>query len=242
MAKKKKCDICGKEFESEKGLKIHKSKKHKDKGEKTRKKATKSNREKEIKIVVGVMVSIILIVLLVFLIGQSQKNFEYNGLEFKERQMGEITYYDTHFLVRTNDRSKKRFKFSFRNDPRELKNITVEGNIVLNKNVGLAADSDLICENNNLALMTLSINFFDRLGIDTFSGTTNKTLAERYNKSLLRCNDTRYSVLSFRKGNKTRIVREGDCYRIYVNDCQIMEVSEKFMIDWYEGYKERVGI
>ncbi len=260
----KKCDICGKKFSSSKGIKIHKSRKHKsvekrieDEEKKEDEKEYKGNldkvgksedekkkeerMEKQFKVILGVMLAAILGFLLIFFIMQAGSDITYRGMDFEKRDVGDITYYDTQFQILSRDGEIRNLDFSFRNHPKELDKIPIEGDLdleVLEENVGISIEDKVVCEYNSVALLGLTMNFFDRLRMDIFKGNIDKDLAEEENETHLVCDNDKYSVLNFREGDETKIVREDNCYHLHVSDCEILEVSERFMLGWYYEYRE----
>jgi hypothetical protein len=200
-------------------------------------KKVKEKQEKQVKLIVIMMISLVLIVVLVNWLLKESNKFEYAGLEFTKGKQGSLVLYFTQFPLKDlSGKTVAYLPFYFREDPRKLDRIKLEGMIRLKKVVALAADKEVIegCEDTLLAAATLSLKFLKDLNIEAFAATPDKAEAEQFNRTYVDCNDTsKYSILIFKKGNESRIIQEGDCYTLEFDNCEIMNVSERFVINTY---------
>ena len=192
--------------------------------------------EKQVQLIFVFMAILIAAIFLSYWFSREIKQFNYAGLEFEKVKIGSLVLYQTKFPLRdvTGDIAKY-MPFYFREDPRKLKGMQVEGNIRLKTNVAIAANADIVekCPDSILSGTSLAL-YLNNLGITSFGATTNKTEAEEYKRNYVNCNNTeKYSILIFQNGNESKIKKEGDCYMLYVKNCEIMNVTERFMIGVY---------
>ncbi len=206
---------------------------------KTLRKKIKEKEERQTRIFVIFMVGLILSVILFYFLFQDIKKFEYAGLEFEKIRQGNLNLYSTKFPLRDiSGRVVAYLPFYFREDPRKLRDIRIEGRIILDnrKPVAITASKEVIesCEDSILAAATLSINFFGPLGIKAFPATTNKSESEILNRTYVSCNDTsNHSIILFEKGDENKIVKNGDCYLLEFKNCEIMNITERFILGLY---------
>lgn len=198
--------------------------------------------EKQIRRTVIIMVILIMAVVFINFLVQKSKKFEYAGLEFIKIKKGELNLYYTKFPILNPTGSVVGYvPFYFRKDPRKLDDIDIGGNIILKKNVALAIDDNFVkkCGDSVLAATTLSL-FLQSTEVEAFGATTNRTEADLLGRRYVRCGDANtllfnpYSVLEFREGNENSINRiNSDCYALTVANCEIMAVTERFMLGMY---------
>lgn len=155
----------------------------------------------------------------------SQNNFEYKELNFKRIQQGEITFYNIFYPMYSKVTGKHTADYNFyiRNDPRELEDISFNGNLIMRPNMVLNVLDDFNCEGKGvIAVSNLAklYSFFGTKVIKDLNAT---------------CDDEgRYMFVQVLKGNETRIEKTGPvCYNIYVKDCEILEGTERFMLETF---------
>jgi len=209
---------------------------------KVRKKKRKVEKEeKQIRTIFIMMVCLVLLIFLVYLLIESTKKFEYIDLEFRKVKKGDLNLYYTKFPVRDLSGEIRGYRgFYFREDPRALEDIKIDGKIKLKKDAALAADSDISgCEDSILAASTLTL-FLQTAGVKSFGATTDKVEAIRYGRSYVNCGEKNsillndYTIISFKESNETRIEqRNNGCYIINVANCDIMNATERFMMGVY---------
>jgi len=193
--------------------------------------------EKQIKIFVWVMIFAVVFFLAIYLSAISEKKFKYSGLIFEKKGQGDLFLYYTEFpVIDFNGNVVSKIPFYFREDPRKLQDIAIlGGKIMLRKNVALAINGDDIenCEDGVLSGTVISL-FLSKSGVSSFGATTNQKEAEELNRRYVNCkNPGDYSVIVFQKADENKIIKSGDCYTIQYSNCEIMNVTEKFMIALY---------
>ena len=189
----------------------------------------------------------VIIILGIFLIGffifynvtNSILNFEVQGVKFQMVQEGNLMLYKTSIpgiiengtfipgIYKTGEKAE--YNFYFRKDPRELeKNIDFSGEIVLKGYMVLNMTEDLAnvsnCEgDSNIAIANLAQLYTMVIGTKIMTDE-NAT-----------CDDNgRYTFLKIEGGDETGIAEyglSGGCYNIKIRDCEILEGTEKFMLE-----------
>jgi len=213
------------------------AKKKKDKKEVKREEKPTKRQEKQLKLVVVFMIFLIASIFLFYWLSVKMNQFEYAGLKFEKTKQGSITFYQTKFPFKDMFGNIVGYlPVYFREDPRKLSNITVDAKINLKKNVALAIDSETVkCEDSILAATTLSL-FLGQAGVNSFGATTNETEAKMLNRTYVECMETsNYSVIIFDNSLVNRIDKSlfSDCYTLSVANCEIMNVTERFMLALY---------
>ncbi len=199
-------------------------------------KKNENNQERQTKsFVFGMVVLIVLIVLAYFLI-QGNKKFEYAGLEFQKGNVGDLTLYFIKIPLNSITGEVVGYASSYvSEDPRKLTNIPINTQIMLKREVALAADSKFVeaCEDSILAATRLSV-YLKNTGINPVAATLDKKEAEELNRNYVNCSaDSDYSIIAFETSEKDEIVKENNCYKVNVANCNVMNVTERLMIGVY---------
>ena len=172
---------------------------------------------------------------------QESKKFEYNGLKFEKIMFGDIPLYRAKIPLFDSLRNLvANYNLYLRNDPRKLKDILVTGEIRLMKNVVIAADENLICEDEAIAGSSLKGFLTNVVRTNVFIGTTEKS---KSNSNLIYadCNSDKFSTLIIETADKTEIVQAGqNCYKIKISNCEIMGAVEKFMVELYKNSRRLI--
>jgi len=199
-----------------------------------------SKREVQLKMTVLFMIVLIITLAVFYMISTSSKKFGYAGIKFQPEKLGSKLFYTGNFpLLDSLGNVNSYLTVYFREDPRKLGNISVDGNIIFKKKIAVAADSNFVykCSDSLIAATTLS-QYLSKLGKTTFPATTNKTEALAMNRTYVACNNTsNYSVVEFIEGDETKIVGNADCYKFYVKNCDVMNITERFMVAAYAQSK-----
>ena len=197
----------------------------------------KKEQEKQLKYILIIIGVIFAAFLITYFIMQSTKGFEYGGAQFSKTKQGAIDLYLAKFPIKDADgKIVSSLPFYFREDPRSLRNIKINGEIQLKRSVALTTDNGLIderCEDIVLAETSLAV-FIRLIGANPFPASLNATEASRDNVTLVSCSNTKDdTVIIFKSGNESSITKNKDCYTISVADCDIMNATERFMMGWY---------
>lgn len=193
----------------------------------------KNIQNRQIKYIITFMIVLILVIIAVVWIINGMKKFEYGGLKFEKIMYDKLPlYYGRIPITDVNKEVVNYYNMYLRNDPRELRNIPIEGVIRLMKNAVISIDSSIEgCEDNGIAGMSLG-TFLRAAGIKTYPGTTNLTVAKESNITYATCNQSENaSVIIIKQGTENKITQEGtNCYSINFADCEINKAVERFMV------------
>ena len=206
--------------------------KKKKKGVK-KKPSIKKTQNKQLVWIVGVMIALILVFLITNSIFRNLNKFEYNDLTFTKTKLGEIDLYHYYYYFDDEEQIYQN-NIYLRNDPRVLDAIPVEGgNIVYprgrlvyvtSNNTGL-----LECPESTLAVAQLA-NFLTNNQLTVRAGTLIEEEARNEAKHITCEIRPDSPVIEISKGSETKIEISDTCYRITANNCEILEVVERFMV------------
>lgn len=157
----------------------------------------------------------------------SISELEYEGVDFKMVKEGQILLYNTALPVIYNGQ-KVRYNFYLRNDPRKLSKISFEGNLVFKDNMVINSTEDFHCEGRGIIAVANILNLYEVIGTKVIK-----------DESATCDSQGRYVYLNILPGNETRVEQFGPaCYNIYINDCEILEGTERFMLETFVELQE----
>ncbi len=198
--------------------------------------ATKNQIKKQKKqfgIILGILAIIILLCLIGFLINYQATHFDYKGLKFKKVVEGDIIFYQVPMITQYGG-SKTTYHFYLRTNPNKLKDVPFDGEIELKNELILDVTTEnLFCDGDwQIAMGNLiNLNIF------------NINVGKDENAS---CDSLgRYTFVQIHEGNESKIEQYGPaCYNLYITDCEVLAVTEKFMVETFvkidefaEGYQ-----
>ena len=197
-------------------------KKKKAKKIKTTKNISKKQIAEQNKTLKYILFGIIIIIVGVFagfFISNSMKHFEYNGLKFNIIQEGKITFYQTSIPVIYNGQNVN-YNFYLRNDPRKSK-VDFNGNLSLSKFMVVNSTADIYCEGYGTIAIANLLKLYEVLGVNVIRDE-NATCDE----------GGQFMHIQIQESDKTSIEQTGPkCYNLNLNNCEILQVTEKFMIE-----------
>ena len=184
-------------------------------------KPSKKQIKKENKILRNIFIvtgAIVIGSILIFFIFNSVNNFEYKGVKFQK--VNEVAPYKTSFPVIHNG-EKAIYNIYLRNDPRKLEWVIFDGEMNLFNEMIINSTSDFNCNGDGIIAVVNLVQFYELLGVNIFKNET------------LSCDDEKeYTFIQIQEGNETKIEQVGySCYNINVNNCEILEVTERFMFE-----------
>ncbi len=202
-------------------------KQKKTKKEQQKEKAKKAAKKEQIRsqnrilrnflIGVGILIAAVFLIMFIF---NSINNFEYRGVNFETVREGQLTLYRTSLPV-IYQGQKTDYNFYLRNDPRKLKEISFQRELNLRDNLVINSTEDFNCGGDGIIAIANLINLYKISGINVLKDE-NAT-----------CDVSgRYMFVRLQPGNETSIEKFGPaCYNININNCEILEGTERFMIE-----------
>lgn len=172
-------------------------------------------------ILIGIGFFIIAFIAVILMI-EASKHFSYKDLEFEKVKVGKIVFYKTQFPIQGDD-GWKTFNLYMRTNPNDLEVIPFEGDKINLKNILVINQTDEFqCGGKGIISIANLIQFLkDGVGIDVVQDK-NATCDEQ----------GRYIFLEIESANETKIVQNSqNCYTIQVSNCQILEGTEKFILE-----------
>jgi hypothetical protein len=162
----------------------------------------------------------ILVFVLVSLYINSMKHFEYEGIKFNVIKEGDVIFYHTFFPIVYKGKNTN-YNVYLRNDPRKLKDIPFKGDLNLLEMMVINSSESLNCEGyGNAAIINLQ----------QILGAIGTGIMKDPNAT---CDiQGRYGYLKIQPGDLSGIGQFGPaCYLLQVNNCEILEVTERFLIE-----------
>jgi hypothetical protein len=164
-----------------------------------------------------------LVLILSFIVTRVSNNPSYNGVTFNVIKEGELTFYQTSFKVLYKGENAT-YNIYLRNNPKELaKEVPFNGELNLKNNLVLNTTTEnLFCEGDwNLAIGNLQNLKIFNINIMKDENASCSSRGE-------------YMFVQIEEGNETRIEQYGpSCYKLIVSDCEILPVTERFMIETF---------
>mgnify|MGYP001578100492 CR=1 FL=1 len=166
---------------------------------------------------------------------KSLNYFEYNGLTFAKKRVGDIPLFYHVYYIKSQAGNLIQYNLYLRNDPR-YNNISITGVpsrllspgavAYLSVNSGGLQD----CRYGSLAVASIS-SFMSDNQMKVIAGNLDFWEAGSRKDKWVTCeNQPGNRVVELLKGNETKVSIEGNCYKIEVADCQILEAVEKLVV------------
>jgi hypothetical protein len=171
-----------------------------------------------------VFIGILFLVLIIsFIVTRASNNPSYKGVTFNVIKEGELTFYQTAFKVLYKGENAT-YNIYLRNNPKELaKEVPFNGKLNLKNNLVLNTTTEnLFCDGDwNLAIGNLQNLKIFNINIMRDENASCSSGGE-------------YMFVQIEEGNETRIEQYGpSCYKLIVSDCEILPVTERFMIETF---------
>ena len=177
-------------------------------------------------IFIGLGIFVIGIVAVLLLIS-SADYFEHKGINFNV--VKEIAPYQTSLPIIYNG-EEVQYNFFLRNDPRNLeKEIPFEGEFVLREDLIINMTKDFNCDGDGIIGVANMVNLYGLLGTKVIKDPEAGCDALK----------GRYSFIQIREGKETSIEQFAPtCYNLYVNNCEVLKVTERFMVEIFSKVNE----
>lgn len=182
-------------------------------------------------IFLGVLIGVFVIASSYF---KSLNYFEYEDLTFSKKRVGNIEVFHHNYYIKTAQRLVN-YNFYIRNDPR-YNNVTVEGDksklLAPGTVVYVTINSDGLqqCRYGSLAVGSIS-SFLSDNQMTVIGGNLNFWDIPIKKDEWITCqNKPGNRVVEIFEGNETKVTIDGNCYQVQVNNCEILEATEKLEV------------
>lgn len=191
------------------------------------------------KVFIGVGIFVGVILLGVWFI-DSVRHFEYEGVKFNVVKEGELILYNTALPVYTQTgvslsghsiltEHTADYNFYLRKDPRKLEYIPFNGELKMRKILVINATKEFDCEGDEIIAIANLVNLYE------FGGAQIMTDPNATCDS-----DGRYMFINLQEGEVSSIEQTGPaCYNLNIKACEILEVTEKFMVETFVDIANR---
>jgi hypothetical protein len=204
----------------------------------------KGEKKTLIKIIV-VLMGFILMFIAFYLINYYSTHFNVEGVKFEidKTSLSGVTLYKTtipgminnegNFTAGIYGESKQAYyRIWFRNDPRTLDDIAFSGEVVLLKNIVLNMTDSFNCNGDGIIAIANLQKTYNAIGATIMKDET------------ATCDEAgRYTFLRISEENETKITEynsAGECYKIEINNCEILPATEKFMLELLKKINEEM--
>jgi len=177
-------------------------------------------------VLIGIAILSITLISMYFLINSS-KQFEYEGVKFEKikegtRMTGNLILYQTSVPIKYQGQIAD-YSFYLRNDPRKLEDIPFNGELNLKKNIVLNATDDFHCNGDGIIAIANMVKQFELFGAEIMKDENATCDSE-----------SRYSFIQIQPGETNSIEETSPfCYTLNINKCNILKVTEKFMLEGF---------
>ena len=183
---------------------------------------TEQERKQLRNVLLGLGIFVILIILAVFFIN-SIKSFEYKETKFDIVREGDLILYNTKVaLFNEKGEHYQNYNFFLRNDPRKSK-VNFNGELELKKLVVINSEEEFNCDGDGIIAVLNLRQLYEILGAKVVKDENATCDSEG-----------KYMYINLKEGKETRIEQTGTaCYDILINNCEILEGTEKFMVETF---------
>jgi len=180
--------------------------------------------KKQLNIILSVIGLFILLFALVLFINYKTANFNYEGVKFKIVKEGDLIFYNTAFPIYSETGKKiTNYNFYIRNNPKKLEDIPFRGKITLSENMVINMTEEFNCDGDGVIAIANLVNLYTVLGTKVIRDEEAGCDAAG-----------RYIFLQIEEGNETKVEQFWTtCYRITINECEILEGTERFMLETF---------
>lgn len=206
-------------------------------GSMEKKTASKEELKKQDKILRNVLIGLGVIIILVitgYFYISSLRYFEYRGVEGEIVSEGDLIFYQISVPYQVVNNNVIPYNVYIRNDPRKLDKIPFEGEMDFGRRF-----------NDFLYRLVINVNdTFDCEGDGIISIANMANLQSIRVKVMSDKNATcdpsgRYMYANIRLGEEDKITEIGpSCYDLQVKECDILKVTERFMVEMFVRYFE----
>jgi hypothetical protein len=170
----------------------------------------------------GIFVLIIIVGMFVY---KSAAKFEHQGVSWEIVQEGKLIFYNTKFpFYDSHGNHQADYNFYIRNDPRTLdKEVPFLGELDLKYYAVINSTDNFDCDGDGIIAIANLVKLYEFLEIKVMKDENASCDSEG-----------RYMYMNIQSGNETKIEQIGNsCYILYVNNCEILESTERFMVETF---------
>jgi hypothetical protein len=180
------------------------------------------SQNKQLKYILLTIGLFFLLTMTFFFVSSLKTNFEYEGMKFNVIKEGNLIFYQTSFPTKINGKPFN-YNFFIRNDPRKLDKIDFEGELSTKDFLVWNYTDEFHCEGDGTIAIANVNHLYEFMKIKVLLDP-NATCDE----------EDRYMFVNILPGEKTKIEQFGpSCYNIYVKNCEILEATERFMVETF---------
>ena len=173
-------------------------------------------------VLLGLGIFVVLIIAVVFFIN-SIKSFEYKNTKWDIVKEGDLIFYNTKIaLFNENGEHYQNYNFFLRNDPRKSK-VDFNGELEIKKLAVINSEEEFNCNGDGIIAIANLRQLYDILGTKVIRDENATCDSEG-----------KYMYIYLKSGDKTKVEQtDSTCYDIIINDCEILEGTEKFMVETF---------
>ena len=186
-------------------------------------KAQMEHEKKQLRnVLLGLGIFVVLIIAVVFFIN-SIKSFEYKNTKWDIVKEGDLIFYNTKIaLFNENGEHYQNYNFFLRNDPRKSK-VDFNGELEIKKLAVINSEEEFNCDGDGIIAIANLRQLYDILGTKVIKDENATCDSEG-----------KYMYINLKSGDKTNVEQtDSACYDIIINDCEILEGTEKFMVETF---------
>jgi hypothetical protein len=168
---------------------------------------------------------VFIVFLVTFFVYNSLRTFEYRDMTFHILNEGDVTFYESKFPIfsMTGDHVSD-YSVYIRNDPRNLRDMEFNGDIVLRDYLVLNTTQPFTCDGFGAISIANLVDIYRFMGIKVMKDPN------------AGCDENgRYVFVSVEEAteNETSSIEQFGpaCYKLKVSNCEILDVTEKFIIE-----------
>ncbi|MFH1249284.1 MAG: hypothetical protein V1660_03970 [archaeon] len=192
----------------------------------------KKQQERQARFIVIFLIFLFLSTISFIYFYKSTSKFTYQGLKFQKIKSDSGMYFYNTTLKFSRSDGQVEFVMYFRNNPKQLENIPINATIMFRRTAFVSFEPKISgCYGSNIPAVQLG-QYLGALGIKTKGATTDENLSKEKEVDWKNCDNTANStVIVLRQANETSIVQQGDCYILNIADCEVIPVTEKFLLE-----------
>lgn len=180
---------------------------------------------------IGIGIFVVLILIGVLFVN-SVRQVKYDGVDFEVIREGDLIFYNTKIpLYDSNGEHYANHNFFLRNDPKDLEDVEFNGELELKNLILLNSEEDFNCDGDGIIAVANLKQLFEILGAKVIKDENSACDSEE-----------RYTYINLKSGDKTKIEQIGPaCYDILINNCEILEGTERFMLETFIQFNNQLN-